>query len=77
VISLEELAERRRVIVEQHHAAVQQRDQHRHLAEQRVRAQAVLANVVAFGERICSRLKDADFSERSPGLRFVETPLCR
>ena len=71
VISLEELAERRRVIAEQQRAAVQQRDQHRHLAEQRVRAQAVLMNVAAFSERICSRLKDADFSERQAILQLV------
>ena len=71
VISLAELAERRRAIAEQHHAAVQQRDQHRRLAEQRVRAQAVLTNVAAFSERICSRLKDADFSERQAILQLV------
>jgi site-specific DNA recombinase len=71
VISLKELAERRRTIAEQHQAAVQQRDQHRRLAEQCVRAQAVLANVAAFSERICSRLKDADFSERQAILQLI------
>jgi hypothetical protein len=71
VISLKELAERRRAITEQHQAAVQQRDQHRRLAEQRVRAQAVLANVAAFSERICSRLKDADFGEPQSILQLI------
>jgi len=71
VISLGELAERRRAIAEQQRAAVQQRDQHRHLAEQHVRAQAVLTNVAAFSERISSRLKDADFSERQAILQLV------
>ena len=71
VISLAELAERRRAIAEQRHAAAQQRDQHRRLADQRVRAQAVLANVAAFSERICSRLKDAGFSERQAILQLV------
>ena len=56
---------------EQQRAAVQQRDQHRHLAEQRIRAQAVLTNVAAFSERISSRLKDADFSERQAILQLV------
>jgi hypothetical protein len=45
VISLEELAERRRAIAEQHHAAVQQRDQHRRTAEQRVRLTHVLSRI--------------------------------
>ena len=71
VISLEELAERRRAIAEQQQAAAQQRDQHRRLADQRVRVQAVLANVAAFSERICSRLKDADFSERQAILQLI------
>ena len=71
VISLEELAERRRTITEQHCAAVQQRDQRRRLVEQRVRAHAVLANVTAFSERICSRLKDADFSDRQAILQLI------
>ena len=71
VISLEELAERRRTITEQHCAAVQQRDQRRRLVEQRVRAHAVLANVAAFSERICSRLKDADFSDRQAILQLI------
>src|SRR3954462_6643625 len=71
VISLEELAERRRTITEQHCAAIQQRDQRRRLVEQRVRAQAVLANVTAFSERICSRLKDADFSDRQAILQLI------
>jgi site-specific DNA recombinase len=71
VISLEELAGRRRAVAEQHRAAAQQRDQHRRLIEQRVRAQAVLANVAAFSERICSRLEDADFSERQAILQLI------
>jgi site-specific DNA recombinase len=71
VISLEELAERRRAIAEQHRAAAQQRDQHRRLAEQRVRAETVLANVAAFSERICARLEDADFGERQAILQLI------
>src|SRR4051794_3133041 len=71
VISLEELAERRRAIAEQQQAAAQQRDQHRRLADQRVRVQAVLANVAAFGERIRSRLEEADFGERQAILQLV------
>jgi site-specific DNA recombinase len=71
VISLEELAERRGAIAEQHHAAVQQRDQHRRTAEQRVHARAVLTNVAAFSGRICSRLKDADFREHQAILQLV------
>lgn len=71
VISLAELAERRRAIAEQRRAAEEQRDRHHRAREQRLRAKEVLANVAAFSERICSRLKDADFGERQAVLQLV------
>ncbi|HET6521172.1 MAG TPA: recombinase family protein, partial [Geminicoccaceae bacterium] len=71
VISLAELAERRRALAEQRRIAEQHYEQHHRLRERRVQAEEALASLTAFCGRIRSRLHTAGTTERQTILQLV------
>ena len=71
VISLDELAHQRRALTEQRRIAESHYERQRRLCEQRVHAEAALASLTAFGERIRSRLHTASVTERQSILQLV------
>ncbi|MDO9714672.1 hypothetical protein, partial [Paracraurococcus lichenis] len=71
VIGLEELSGQRKALAEQRRLAEQQQERQLRLTEQKLRAEEALAGLVAFSERVGSRLQAADSAERQAILRLV------
>jgi len=71
VISLDELAERRRQLTDRRRGLVAQQEQRARLREQTAHAQEVLGSLAAFCERIRSRLNDATLEEKQTILQLL------
>ena len=71
MITLEELAQRRKHLDQRRRALREQQDQWVRLCQERLRAQAVLHDLRAFCERIQSRLAEASFQERQTILQLL------
>jgi site-specific DNA recombinase len=71
VITLEELAQRRKSLAQRRHALRDQQEQWARLRQERLRTQAVLHDLRAFCARIASRLDTAAFEERQTILQLL------
>jgi site-specific DNA recombinase len=71
VISLGELAERRRHLEQRRRALIEQQEQAAQLRRERFHAQEVLASLTAFCERVGSRLAEATFEEKQVLLNLL------
>ena len=71
VISLEELTERRRQLVDQRRGFERQLEQQRELRRQHAKAQEVMTDLTAFCERVRGRLDEASFAEKQTILQLV------
>lgn len=71
VITLDELAERRRLLAEQRYVITQQQAERQQQRQHRLQAQDVLTSVTTFCTRIRERLQDASFEDKQAILQLV------
>jgi site-specific DNA recombinase len=71
IIELEELAERRQLVAQQRQIVEEQRAQQDRLCRERAQAQAVLADLTAFCERVRGRLAEATFEDQQAILQLL------
>jgi site-specific DNA recombinase len=71
VISLEELGQRRRGVVQRRQGLIKQREQEERLRREASSARAVLADLTAFCERVRSRLDGATLAEKQEILQLL------